>query len=277
MPEEDQTQSLSEFRQMMDESLRTHDSWLALAGLFWLKPGLNRIGSSSGMEVPLPPQHAPAFLGEISLEDHNVTLRVSSQYRVKIDGQDVIQSVLMPDSSGDPTIVHLGPLTWIVIERGERLGIRLWDNSRAEMHAFPGRRWFPERPEFQVEAKFLQHAGPQQLRIESTIGETEFVTAAGTLEFELDGQKLTLQAMGDPGVGLTVLFKDLTNGDTTYSPGRYLALEAVEDDLVELDFNRAYNPPCAFTDYATCPLPPVENYLPIRIEAGERLPDQHGV
>lgn len=275
MSDDEQTQSLGEFRQMMDEALRTHDSWLALAGLFWLKPGVNRIGSSSGMDIPLPAQYAPPVLGEISLNEQIVTLQVNPPHRVKIEGQDVAQSVLEPDTSGNPTVVHLGPLTWIVIERGARLGIRLWNNSRAEMHAFPGRSWFLERPEFHVKAQLQEHDGPQQLRIESTIGEVEFVTAAGTLEFELNGQQLSLQAMGDPKAGLTILFKDLTNGDSTYSPGRYLTTEAAEDGLVELDFNRAYNPPCAFTKYATCPLPPVENYLPCRIEAGERLPVQH--
>jgi uncharacterized protein (DUF1684 family) len=273
MANDKRSETLAEFRQMMDEALRTHDSWLALAGLFWLKPGSNTIGSDKNAEVVLPAAHAPALLGSIEMEGEAVRLRIEPPNKVKIDGEDTATAVLAPDTSGAATTVHFGPLTWMVIERSGRLGIRLWDNSRPEMHSFPGRSWFPERPDLSVEASFVPDEGAQPLRIENTIGDVELVPAAGRLIFDIQGKELTLQSMGDPGAGLSILFKDLTNGETTYAPGRYLATEAVENGKVIVDFNRAYNPPCAFTAFATCPLPPLENQLPIRVEAGERLPD----
>ncbi|MEJ2012595.1 MAG: DUF1684 domain-containing protein [Anaerolineales bacterium] len=272
MSNPDHPQSLREYRQTMDEALRTHDSWLALAGLFWLKPGVNTLGSSETTQVRLPANLAPPKLGTLELEGDRVLMRVQPPQSVKIDGRDVRQAELDPDTSESPTVVHFGPLTWVVIERGDRLGIRLWDNSRREIHAFPGRSWFDEDERYRVRAEFSARDGNQELRIESTIGDVELVRAAGKLTFELEGQALSLQAMGDAASGLWILFKDLTNGGSTYNPGRYMTTGPVQDGGVELDFNRAYNPPCAFTDYATCPLPPSENHLPVRIEAGERLP-----
>jgi len=272
MTEELEIQSLQAFRQMMDEALRTHDSWLALAGLFWLKPGVNSIGSDPAADVLLPAEHSPRHLGRIMLEDGHARLEIAPPNRVKIEGADVAEAALEPDTVDSPTIVHLGPLTWMVIERGERLAIRLWDNSRAEMHSFPGRRWYPEAPDLRITANFEPGSGAQKLRIENTIGDVEQVSAAGTLHFELASVPLSLQAMGDPSAGLSILFKDLTNGVETYAPGRYLTTSDVQEGRVLLDFNRAYNPPCAFTDFATCPLPPQENYLPVRIEAGEQMP-----
>ena len=256
----------------MDEAIRTHDSWLALAGLFWLKPGSNTIGSGRDNDVVLPAGHAPAFLGRIENVDRTVRLSVEPPNKEKIDGDNMTEGVLKLDTSGSPTIVHFGPLTWMVIERGERLGIRLWDNSRVEMHTFPGRTWYPENTDFHLTASFVSDNSSRQLRIENTIGDVELVPAVGKVIFEIKGQEHTLQAMGNPTVGLSILFKDQTSGDTTYTTGRYLTTEAVKDGKVDLDFNRAYNPPCAFTKFATCPLPPLENHLPIRIDAGEKVP-----
>ncbi|MEJ2013063.1 MAG: DUF1684 domain-containing protein [Anaerolineales bacterium] len=273
MSKSEAPQSLSAYRQMMDEALRTHDSWLALAGLFWLKPGVNTIGSGEASQVQLPAEHAPSKLGILELDGDHVFMRIQPPHSVKIDGRDVSQAELEPDTSESPTIVHLGPLTWVAIERGDRLGIRLWDNSRPEMHAVPGRSWFAEDSQYRVTAGFSAQDGNRELRIESTIGDVELVRAAGKLTFELEGEALSLQAMGDPDSGLWILFKDLTNGESTYAPGRYLTTGPVDGGRVELDFNRAYNPPCAFTAYATCPLPPIENHLPVRIEAGEKLPE----
>jgi uncharacterized protein (DUF1684 family) len=272
MAGDERAQTLGEFRQMMDEALRTHDSWLALAGLFWLRPGANVIGSSKEAEIPLPPGYAPPKLGTLELDGGRVSLRIEPPHRVKINSHDVTEAVLEPDTTGSPTVVHLGPLTWIVIERSGRLGIRLWDNSRTEIHSFPGRSWFPEDADLCVLARFTAQESSEQLRIENTLGDVETVESAGKLVFELEGRELSLQAMGDPDAGLSILFKDLTNGETTYAPGRYLTTDPVAGGMVELDFNRAYNPPCAFTAFATCPLPPVENYLPVRIAAGEKLP-----
>ncbi len=272
MSGEDYLPSVEEFRNTLDESLRTHDSWLALAGLFWLQDGENRLGSDPGAEVCLGEGHAPAELGIIRMAGDQADLSIFEPFRVKVEGEDTNRVTLLADTSGTPTTVHFGPLTFMLIERAGRYALRLWDNSRSELFAFPGRTWYPIDPAYRFQARFEPDDKSRRLQIVTTIGDVTDVPSAGRLVFLHAGVEQVVHATGDPALGLSVLFKDLTNGDTTYASGRYLTTEAVDGDLVELDFNRAYNPPCAFTDYATCPLPPVENHLPVRIEAGEKLP-----
>jgi uncharacterized protein (DUF1684 family) len=264
--------SVEEFRQTLDESLRTPDSWIALAGLFWLKEGENRLGSDPGADVFLGEGHAPAQLGLIRMSGDQVDISIEEPFRVKVDGEDANQVNMLPDTSGRPTTVHFGPLTFMLIERAGRYALRLWDNSRSELFTFPGRTWYPIDPAYRLQARFEPDEQARTLQIVTTIGEVADVPSAGRLAFVLAGVELEVHATGDPEAGLSVLFKDLTNGVTTYTSGRYLTTEAVKGNLVELDFNRAYNPPCAFTNYATCPLPPLENHLAVRVEAGEKLP-----
>jgi uncharacterized protein (DUF1684 family) len=268
----DQTRSVEEFRQMLDESLRTHDSWLALAGLFWLIDGDNRIGSDPTSEVVLNADFAPQALGRIHKRGTQVELSIFDPFRVKVEGQDQTQVSLKADTSDSATTVHFGPLTFMLIERAGRFALRLWDNSQPQLLRFPGRSWYPIDPGYCLQAEYIAEPHPRMLQIVNTLGDIEEVHSTGRIQFTLAGVEHVLHATGDPAAGLWVLFKDQTNGDTTYRSGRYLTTEAVEDGIVELDFNRAYNPPCAFTDFATCPMPPVENYLQVRIEAGEKIP-----
>ncbi len=275
MAGQDQAPSVEQFRQTLDEALRTHDSWLALAGLFWLNEGDNRIGSDPDSEIVLNTEHAPAALGLIRMQEEGVDLSIFDPFRVKVEGHDHTRMRLRPDTSESPTTVHFGPLTFMLIERAGRYALRLWDNSRPELLSFLGRTWYPIDPAYRFLAVFEPEHHHRNLQIVSTIGEITDVPSAGRLTFMFDGVQAKVHATGDPTAGLSVLFKDQTNGETTYASGRYLTTEAVEDGAVELDFNRAYNPPCAFTEFATCPLPPVENHLGVRIEAGERLSTSH--
>lgn len=266
-------QGILNWRLEMDASLRAEKGWLSLAGLFWLKEGMNSFGSGASNDIVLPGVSAPQEAGCFRLSQGKVTLRVAAG-SIAVDGESVVQSELKPDTSGSPSRLTLGDQTMMVIQRGERFGIRLWDDSRPERRTFPGRQWYPVRPEYRVEARFLEHDPPRSLQISDISGGLQEASTPGTVTFEVHGQQCQMEALGDPEEELFLIFRDLTCGEGTYPGGRFLTTERPERGEVCLDFNRAYSPPCAFTPFATCPLPPQENYLRVRIEAGELHPEE---
>lgn len=253
----------------MDASIRREDGWLALAGLFWLHPGENTFGSSDTNDIVLP-DASPPHVGTFLLDGGVIRLQAPLAGGLQIDGRPAQEAALQPDSTGDPTRVSLGSLHMIVIQRGERTGIRLWDNNRRSRTAYPGRIWFPANPSWQLEADFEPHDPPLALPIPNVLGDTSVEPAVGRVTFNKLGQVFHLEALTTGDGGLWLIFRDRTNGEATYPSGRFLVCPPPEQHRVALDFNRAYNPPCAFTDFATCPLPPPQNSLDLRIEAGER-------
>ncbi|NIS83524.1 MAG: DUF1684 domain-containing protein [Anaerolineales bacterium] len=263
-------QTIEDWRQKMDDALREENSWLALAGLYWLHEGANTFGSATSNAFVLPEGSAPEHVGTITLHNQEITLDVAASGSVRIDGDGITHAKLEPDSAGSPTFIHLGRLTMVAIQRGERYGIRLWDKRRPQRKSFPGRIWYPIQDHYRVEALFSTYNPPFEIHVSNVLGDVENVTAAGHVTFTLQETDCRLDALGEEESGLFLIFRDLTAEDQTYPSGRFLSTEAPKGDVVTLDFNRAYNPPCAFTRYATCPLPPAQNHLPIRIEAGER-------
>jgi len=165
--------------------------------------------------------------------------------------------------------VDLGELRLALIRRGGRLGIRLWDHRRPERRTFAGRKWYPIDPGWRVSATFIAHNPPLSLPVPTILGEVSLEQGVGRVVFDLSGATWSLEAIQEDVGELFLIFADPTNRETTYPSGRFLYAEVPTDGLVFLDFNRAYNPPCAFTDFATCPLPPAENHLAIPIRAGE--------
>ena len=157
----------------------------------------------------------------------------------------------------------------VVIERGGLTGLRIWDNNRIERRTFPGRSWFPVDSEFQVQAEFKEHAAGRTIVIPNVQGEQEEVQSLGTVTFTLRNLEGHLEAMEAADNRLFIIFKDSTSGAITYPAGRFLVSEEIMGRMITLDFNRSYNPPCAFTAFATCPLPPEKNHLDFPIEAGE--------
>ena len=252
------------WREQRYAALRREVGWLTLAGLDWLAPGVNRVGAEQGLEVVLP-AGAPRA-GTITVEDG----RVVADGDFLHDGTPVAGLQLTTDHDGQPTMLELGALRLCVIDRGGRLAVRTWDTDAALRHEFAGIDHWPVDPAWRIEARFEAAPG-RRVTVPDVIGIEEEEDSPGDVVFEIGGATHRLQALpgGDAGE-LWLVFGDATNGRETYGGGRFLYTPAPKDGRVLVDFNRAYNPPCVFTVYATCPLPWPANRLLARIEAGER-------
>jgi uncharacterized protein len=251
------------------------ENWLPLAGLFWLKPGDNSFGVDPGNTIVFPT--GPAHAGVFDLEGTDVTVKFSPDVHAAIDGKPVTVAKLQPDTSNNPTVVELGSLRMKVIVRGQRIGIRLKDLDSAEVKNYRGPIFFPIDLSYRVTATWVPSDGKKTVDVPNVLGDTTAVPVAGTVVFKINGQEVRLTATGgDPSKGLSFVFNDLTKHDDTYPGGRFLETDSVVNGTVLIDFNRAYNPPCAVTPYATCPLAPKENRLAVAIPAGEKYDRAHG-
>ena len=246
-------------------------NWLPLAGLYWLKPGANSFGSAAENAIVFP--KGPAHAGEFDLEGKDVTLKLLPEVHATSAGKPLAESAqLDPDISGHPSTVEVGSLQFHVIVRGERVGIRLKDRDSAAVHSFHGLTFYPVDMNYRVTATWELADGKKTIDIPNVLGDVSAEPVAGTVVFRLDGKELRLTALGgDAAHGLFFVFNDLTAKADTYPGGRFLETDPVVNGTVVLDFNRAYNPPCAVTPYATCPLAPKENRLTVAISAGEKF------
>ncbi len=259
--------SIQQWRRDLEAELKAENGWLTVSGLFWLHQGPNRAGSDPACEIALPRTAAPARVGVFEFKGGRTTFSAEPGVPVLIDGKAARTAELTPDSD---TVV-IGSLTMVVIKRGERYGIRLRDKNSEARRTFRGRVWFAVRAAYRVTGRFVPYAPPKQIPILNVIGDTAPMPSPGYVEFTLNGKTLRLEPVAEPGAReLFFIFKDETAGAETYPAGRFLYTDPPKNGVVELDFNRAVSPPCAFTKFATCPLPPRQNQLPIRIEAGER-------
>lgn len=261
---------LMEWRRQVEASLRGEESWLSLAGLFWLAAGENTIGAAPENAIRLPEGTAPAVAGRIDFDGRQAVFRAAPGAAACVEDRSVETITLEADADGPRTRVRLGDITFIVIRRGDRWGVRVWNRKHPARSAFPGRRWFPIDEAHIMPARFVPYDPPRPMVMANVLGDSETTPCPGHLEFLPRGAAARLLVTEAGPDSLFVLFTDLTNGQTTYPAGRILIAQAGGGQAVTLDFNRAYNPPCAFTPYATCPLPPTENRLSVAIEAGEQ-------
>jgi uncharacterized protein (DUF1684 family) len=253
------------------DRLRADGGWLTLVGLFWLEPGKNPVGSGSGNRVVLPAGKSPAFVGSLDRNADIVTLHAAPGSGLLSEGKPVTNLELRADADGEPTVLTLGSLSFYVIRRGERLGVRVKDSQSEARARFRGIESFAFDPKWRVEARFEPYDPPRSISVPSVLGTVDEEKCPGALVFELEGRTYRLDPLIEKGeTDLFVIFGDRTNGAQTYGAGRFLYATSPVNGRTVLDFNKAYNPPCAFTPYATCPLPPLENRLALRIEAGEK-------
>ena len=264
-------EELGEWRTHRVERLIAEDGWLSLVGLFWLESGENSIGSGSDNSVLLPAEKAPEEVGSLMVEGRIVGISVDPEAGVTHQGAPVDFMRMIPDSDGEPTTLVLGDLSFFIIDRGGRLAVRVKDRQSPARRAFKEIENYPIDAGWRFAAKFEPYDPPQKISIATINGALLDEPSSGALVFDLEDQTLRLDVLGEPGAdSLFVIFSDETSGRETYGGGRYLYTSAPgPNGVVDLDFNRAYNPPCVFTDYATCPLPPRQNRLPVKIEAGE--------
>jgi uncharacterized protein (DUF1684 family) len=264
---------IRKWREDRESRLKADGGWLTLAGLFWLKDGTNRFGTDPTSDIALPQGSAPARAGVFEFAAGRTTARLEPAVQARIGKQRVTGPVVLtPDTSGSPDVLEMGPLSMLVIKRGERYGIRLKDRNSPIRKGFAGLSWFDIREEYRVEARWVSYPEPRPLKVPDVLGQTEPMPNPGYAEFTLNGRPIRLDGvLEEPQAeALFFILRDQTSGKETYGAGRFLYADLPKAGKIILDFNKAYNPPCAFTPYATCPLPPPQNWMPVRVEAGEK-------
>jgi uncharacterized protein len=269
---EDYAVEIQKWRRDREARLRSDDGWLTVAGLFWLKDGPNRFGADPGNDIVLPEGSAPPRAGTFELAAGKTSVEVQPGVEVTCEGKPVARRALRSDTGGAaPDVLKLGDLSLFVIERGGRYAIRLRDRNSKLRQQFTGLRWFPVKESYRVTARYVSYPSLKPVVVPNILGATEKMPSPGYAVFDLDGKEVRLEGVFEEpqATQLFFIFKDATSGKETYPAGRFLYSDLPKNGAVVLDFNRAYNPPCAFTPFATCPLPPEQNRLPMRIEAGE--------
>ena len=258
--------TIQKWRQEREARLKSDDGWLTVSGLFWLHEGENRFGSSPLNDIVLPKGEAPRDAGSFEFHAGRTIVKVQPGVPIKMNGKAVDTAELRPDS-GD--LLVLGNLSLYVHASGARYSIRLKDKNSALRKNFKGLRWFPVDESYRVTGRFVPYQPAKKAQIQNMMGDITEVTVPGYVVFSLRGRELRLDAEDADADGISFVFRDLTSGRETYGAARFLDTAPPQGDKVVLDFNTAYNPPCAYNPYTTCPLPAPENRLRVRIAAGE--------
>ncbi|ANB18681.1 DUF1684 domain-containing protein [Dokdonella koreensis] len=266
----DYTQQIQAWQAKRLERLQAPEGWLSLIGLDWLQAGRNTIGSADGNDIVL--KAGPAKLGVAVLDGGGVTLELDPAAEATIDGQRVSKAALRDDAQAEPSVVRFGTASFIVIKRGDRYALRVRDSEAPTRTHFLGLDRYPIDPSWRIEAQWVAFDPPRTLDIPNIIGTVDAMTVPGKAVFEREGRSYELLPVieSPDATQLFFILADRTSGKETYGAARFLYADVAKDGVVVLDFNKAYNPPCAFTPYATCPLAPPENRLGVAVTAGEK-------
>lgn len=254
-------------------SLEERDSWLSLAGLYKLKEGSQSFGSDSTNDIIFPPQ-APSRIGTINKQDDTISIRVLPNVKVVNDGAEVSEIEMTLDSQDQATVLQHEAFLWYIIERRGDYYIRLKDTNHPNFKSFDGIERFPVSQDWRIKATFKPFEEPKSITVPDVLNEGIQDSLYGMLEFTIDGKEYNIAPLNHPEKDeeFFIIFGDQTNGESTYSGGRYIYIPTPDENgITYLDFNKAYNPPCVFTHFATCPLPPSQNRLPLKITAGEKM------
>ena len=266
--------SVEKWRQDYEADLKSDHGWLTISGLFWLHEGENKFGSDPTNDIVLP-DSVSADAGYFEFHDGNTIEHIKPRVAATMNGKPVETAELLPDSRLGHTRpsdarMMLGGLTLWVHASGDRYAIRLRDPNSALRREFHGLAWFPIDESYRVVARFVTYDQPKQVPIQNLAGDSLTLPISGYAVFTLHGQEFRLEAQTESDGSLSFVIRDLTSGKETYAAARFLDADAPKDGKVILDFNETYNPPCAYNPYTTCPLPPPDNRLHTRIEAGEK-------
>lgn len=254
------------------ENLTQPTSWLSLAGLHWLDEGDNTFGNGAGNKITFQNVKAPEVIGTYIKNGGEIFFKSAEGVEVMNDSSIIKETKIVADADGDPTVLEWGSLSWYIIKRGERYGIRLRDTQNPNLLNFEGIELFDIDPAWKVKARFVAFEESKKIAIPNILGMIDEVDSFGELQFQVEGKEYSLAVTGPADrSAYFFVFADLTNGKDTYGAGRFLVVDGVDSTgVTTIDFNKAYNPPCAFSKYATCPLPPEENKLRVEITAGEK-------
>ncbi|MDP2880378.1 MAG: DUF1684 domain-containing protein [Azonexus sp.] len=248
----------ADWRQARHNELAAADSWLGMVGLFWLEPGRNSVGSAAGSVVRLP--GGPAHLGDLLRQDGRVIWQpVAGEARE-----------LQTDIAGQPSVVEFQNWAFFPVDRESRIAARVRDRDWAASQPFAGLDYFDFDPAWQIEAEWQALSPPVRMEVPNVSGDLKIVEVSHQAVFEVAGETVTLLPMAVSDKEVFFVFRDRTSGKESYGAGRFLKAIPTVNGKICLNFNCAYNPPCAFTSFATCPLPPPENWLPFPVAAGEK-------
>lgn len=259
---------IEQFRTKHEEDYRRQ--FVTLAGLSSIKDGINTVGSAASNNVVLP-KGAPPSVGRLVVSGGGVRFEPAAGVNVTLKDQPVTAPVtLTSDEKGPADEIATGGITFWVHMSGDRQTIRMRDVNGEPARTFAGFKWFPIDGKYRVSGKFVKDPAPRSVKIPNQLGDEETYTTEGVVEFTLEGRKITLRPMTTRPGRLYFIFRDGTSGKETYETARFLYTNLNPDGTTIMDFNQAYNPPCSFNPYTTCPLPPKENRLSVRILAGEK-------
>jgi uncharacterized protein (DUF1684 family) len=275
VPDDEHTKEIKEWQKRRIEGLKKKDGWFSLAGLYWLKEGGNTYGSDKSNDIVFP-EGTPPFIGRIILSNGNVKTIINDDVKVFHDSVEIKEISMQNDTQRNTTILTHGTFSWYAILRdGSRYGIRLKNSENPPLKDFDGIDTYPIDKKWRIEARWAPYDPPKVIVVPNVTGTSEEDTSKGALVFNIDEKEYRLDALGS-GERLFIIFADETNGEETYGAGRFMSVARPDSTgKTYIDFNRAYNPPCAFTRYATCPLPPKDNYLKVAITAGEKKYGEH--
>lgn len=260
------------------KKLQAEDGWLTLVGLHWLQPGRVRVGAAADNDIVLPKDRAPEHLGTLDLDQQGGHFVVAPGGLVTHDGAPVTEIALRSDAEGtvQPTVLRHGSLSFHLISRGQARALRVRDQDSPVRRDFSGIETYPADDKWRIEARFEPYDPPHEIVVPTGVGTMEKQKSPGAVVFSVNDVPGRLDVVQEPDSdALFIVFGDATNGKDTYGTGRFLYAKPPRDGRVTLDFNKAYNPPCAFTPYATCPLPPPQNRLALKVEAGEKKVAHH--
>jgi uncharacterized protein (DUF1684 family) len=265
---------IEKWRSDREANLKKETGWLTVAGLFWLKEGTNTVGAGEKFDVRLTDNFKQGKFGEIEFKNSAATLKVENGVDAQTDGKSISAPVaLVSDENGKPTEIRTGTQTFFLIKREERFGIRLKDSNSEARRNFKGLHWFPVDESYKVTARFEAFAEPKEISVPNVLGGNFKMKSPGALKFSLRGKEYALQPVDEGDGTLFIIFRDKSSEQETYKSGRFLYADKPVNGEAVLDFNKAENPPCAFTPFATCPLPPPGNSLEVEIKAGEKRYD----
>ena len=266
------------WRAHREQRLSAPDGWLTLVGLEWLKPGLNSVGSAPDNRIRLS-EAAPAHLAIVEVNGSEIRLSPLAggfSEGVQLDGAPAHSGKLADDEAPTPSKLTAGSLTILLLHRGDRYALRIKDSQAPTRLNFHGLHWYDPDPRYRVEAKWIPFVPVKKIPIPSIIGVTDQMPAPGLAEFTLDEKTVRLEpVLEEPdSKQLFFILRDATSRTTSYGAARFLYTDFPDHGLDQpgqlvLDFNRLQNPPCAYTAYATCPLPPEQNRLAIALPVGE--------
>lgn len=262
---------MNDWYQKRTHALKAPGGWLNLAGLFWLKKGKNYFGTDSTNDIVYAVPGFPSVAGYFLLKKGKVQWVSNKGFNVKVDNKSVRQATLFDGNTHTPSMALWQSLRWNIIKRDSLLGVRLRDLDHPAVTNFSGIDRYPLDTTWRIHAKF-EAKDNDSLRITNMIGQSYKQKSPGRIHFTIGGTAYTLDALENTADDLFIIFADATNGLETYGSGRYIYIpKADANGNIILDFNKAINPPCVFTAFATCPVPPRQNRLPLNIEAGEKI------